>query len=82
MAKSKPAAAAPAQSLAAFVEATPRRQVSCWVCSLPARGEIDEGIRAGIGQVQILRWLVSLGYKEATYARVDRHKRDRHYALA
>lgn len=52
----------PKRSLEEYAKANPeRRQLSCWVCSLPAdvRRELEKGKSSGRSTPLMVRWLVS-----------------------
>ena len=75
-----PAAKPAGRTLAAFVEARPRRPgPPCYACSLPEAEEIALGYRAGIGGAAIRAWLVEeRGYPadQATSHRITHHLRN------
>lgn len=61
-------------SLSAYADANPIRPVTCWLCKLPERAEVEAAAAAGVPKSVILRWLKQeCGYTEATDNRVDGH---------
>lgn len=69
-------------SLKDYAGANPAGPRRCWVCNLPEREEIDEGIRNGTTNGVIRRWLINVrGYIEtdATCDKLRRH-RENHVA--
>lgn len=64
-------------SLAEFAATQPNPRTQKWADTLPE--DIKEQISAaeGVSSRVIAEWLQSLGYAEATYAKIDGFRRDR-----
>ena len=55
----------------------PRTGISCWLCGIPERAEVEAAADNGVPNVTIFRWLRDeCGYAEATDARVGNHVRN------